>query len=109
MTGIAKAWVNFNGSSAAIRGSFNVSSVTKISTGNYTVTFTTAMPNIDYGITASSSNQGTYGSIICAINSTSTGGNQPRTPTTTTAGITTEQTSIGYIDTSYVCVSVFSS
>jgi hypothetical protein len=109
MTGIAKAWVNFNGSTAAIRGSFNVSSVTKISTGNYTVTFTTAMPNIDYGITASSSNQGTYGSIVCAVNSTSTGGNQPRTPTTTTAGITTEQVSIGYIDTSYVCVSVLSS
>jgi len=107
--GSAKAWVNFNGSTAAIRSSYNVSSITKISTGNYTVTFTNAMSNIDYAITASSSNQGTYGSIICAINSTSTGGNQPRTPTTTTAGITTEQTSIGYIDTSYVCVQVQSS
>jgi hypothetical protein len=48
MTGIAKAWVNFNGSTAAINGSFNVSSVTRNSTGYYTVTFTTAMTNANY-------------------------------------------------------------
>ena len=48
MTGIAKAWVNFVGSTAVINGSFNVSSVTRNSTGNYTITFTTAMPNANY-------------------------------------------------------------
>jgi hypothetical protein len=49
MTGIAKAWVNFNGSgTAAIRTSFNISSVTRVSTGIYTVNFTTAMPNANY-------------------------------------------------------------
>jgi hypothetical protein len=37
--GSAKAWVNFAGSTAAISGSFNVSMVTRNSTGNYTVTF----------------------------------------------------------------------
>ena len=55
MTGIAKAWVNFNGQSGAspvIRGSFNVSSVTRTGTGDYTITFTTAMPNADYSWTA---------------------------------------------------------
>jgi len=45
MTGIAKAWVCFVGSSGAINASFNVSSVTRNSTGNYTITFTTAMPD----------------------------------------------------------------
>ena len=32
MTGIAKAWVNWVGSSGSINGSFNVSSVTRNST-----------------------------------------------------------------------------
>jgi hypothetical protein len=49
MTGIAKAWVNFAGSATpTINSSFNVSSVTYNSTGNYTVTFTTVMPNANY-------------------------------------------------------------
>jgi hypothetical protein len=49
MTGIAKAWVNWNGTGTpAIRGSFNVSSITDNGTGDYTVTFTTAMPNTNY-------------------------------------------------------------
>jgi hypothetical protein len=49
MTGIAKAWVNFDGTgTVAIRDSFNVSSITDNGTGNYTVNFTTAMPNANY-------------------------------------------------------------
>ena len=49
MTGIAKAWVNFDGTGTpAIRGSFNVSSITDNGTGNYTINFTTAMPNANY-------------------------------------------------------------
>ena len=58
MTGIVKAWVNFNGTSGAspvIRQSFNVSSVTRNSTGNYTVNYTTAMPNADAAVFASCS------------------------------------------------------
>ena len=50
-SGIAKAWVNFDpssGSSASIRSSFNVSSVTYNATGDYTINFTTAMPNANY-------------------------------------------------------------
>jgi hypothetical protein len=54
ITGIAKAWVNFNGTgTVAIRGSFNVSSITDNGTGNYTVNFTTAMPNANYSGIAS--------------------------------------------------------
>jgi hypothetical protein len=52
MTGIAKAWVNFNGTGTpAIRGSFNVSSITDNGTGDYTVNFTTAMPTVNYAVT----------------------------------------------------------
>jgi hypothetical protein len=51
MTGIAKAWVNFNGTgTVAITSSFNVSSITDNGTGDYTVNFTTAMPNAYYSI-----------------------------------------------------------
>jgi hypothetical protein len=47
-TGQCKAWVNFTGSTGAIQASYNVSSVTVNSTGNYTINFTTAMPNANY-------------------------------------------------------------
>lgn len=48
--GSAKAWVNFNGNAASIRASFNVSSVTRNTTGQYTVNFTNAMSDVNYVI-----------------------------------------------------------
>ena len=44
----AQAWVNFNGSTAAIRASYNVSSITKNGTGDYTVNFTNAFADTNY-------------------------------------------------------------
>jgi hypothetical protein len=45
----AKAWVNFNGTgTVAIRESGNVSSITDENTGDYTVSFTTAMTDVNY-------------------------------------------------------------
>ena len=44
----ALAWVNFTGSTAAIKASYNVSSVTRASTGVYTVTFTNATTDANY-------------------------------------------------------------
>jgi hypothetical protein len=47
-----KAWVNFNGTgTVAIRASFNVTSITDNGSGDYTVNFTTAMPDINYCVT----------------------------------------------------------
>jgi len=52
--GNISAWVNFNGvSTASIRDSFNVSSVTRNGTGDYTVNFTTAMVDTNYAVCAS--------------------------------------------------------
>ena len=46
---LARAWVNFNGTgTVAIRASGNVSSITDNGTGDYTVNFTTAMPDVNY-------------------------------------------------------------
>jgi hypothetical protein len=52
MTGIAKAWVRFSvsGTTVTVNGSFNMSSVTRDSTGNYTFALTTAMPNANYSV-----------------------------------------------------------
>ena len=44
-----RAWVNFNGQgTVAIRASGNVSSITDIGTGRYTVNFTTSLPDTNY-------------------------------------------------------------
>lgn len=45
-----RAWVNFNGVNGTIRAGGNVSSITKNATGDYTVNFTTAMPDANYGV-----------------------------------------------------------
>ena len=51
---LCKAWVNFNGTgTVAIRAAYNVSSITDNGTGNYTVNFTTAMPDANYSSVAS--------------------------------------------------------
>jgi len=44
-----RAWVNFNGTgTVAIRASGNVASITDNGVGDYTVNFTTAMPDANY-------------------------------------------------------------
>lgn len=63
-SGVAKAWVNFNGTgTVAIRGSFNVSSITDGGTGNYTTNFTTAFANINYSAVFAISNNSSLGRI----------------------------------------------
>ena len=50
-----RAWVNFNGqSTVSIRASGNVSSITDNGTGDYTVNFTTAMPDANYAVNGTS-------------------------------------------------------
>jgi hypothetical protein len=55
-----RAWVNFDGTTSpgTIRASGNVSSVTKNSTGNYTVNFTTATPDVNYAVNFTGNNTG---------------------------------------------------
>jgi hypothetical protein len=54
---IAKAWVNFDGTGTiAIRESYNVSSLTDHATGDYTVTFSTAMTDANYVMAGSALN-----------------------------------------------------
>ena len=46
--GSAKAWVNFNGTNGTIYTSYNTSSVTRNSAGNYTMNLTNALTSANY-------------------------------------------------------------
>jgi hypothetical protein len=55
-----RAWVNFDGTGTpAIRGSGNVSSITDSGTGDYTVNFTTALPDANYAALPAAGNNNT--------------------------------------------------
>ncbi len=62
LSGAAKAWVNFDGTSSGtnktLSDSFNISSVTESSTGQYTVNLNTAMANANYCVVQGSNNFG---------------------------------------------------
>jgi len=46
--GEVTAWVNFDGTTGTIRSSFNIASVTRNSTGDYTIAFAAPMANANY-------------------------------------------------------------
>jgi hypothetical protein len=71
-----RAWVCFNGttSPATIRASGNVSSVTRNGTGDYTVNFTTAMPDTNYAAHATAMNTITN-AIIAKLGISNNAGN----------------------------------
>jgi len=66
-----RAWINFDGTSASIgtgRANGNVSGVTDNGTGDYTVTFATAMPDNDYVVAACGRHYNgvsDHGMIVC--------------------------------------------
>jgi hypothetical protein len=91
INGSAKAWVNFNGTgTVAIRDSFNVSSITDNSTGNYTVTFTNALSNANYSAIISIASANT---AVSSINRTGQILSNPDVPSTTSVRV---QTGINY-------------
>jgi hypothetical protein len=66
-----RAWVNFNGTgTVAIRASGNVTSITDNGAGDYSINFTTAMPDSNYNIVACTSdynndpNRGVMGAVL---------------------------------------------
>lgn len=79
-----RAWVNFNGANGARNGSFNVSSVTRNSTGNYTVTFTNALPDANYALTLNNTDGtasaffscGSFTTLNAVVNTRGSGGAQ---------------------------------
>ena len=63
-----KAWVNFNGTSTvAIRASYNVSSITDNGTGDYTVNFTNALADANYGLLCTSEHDNGTANYVCNL------------------------------------------
>lgn len=67
-----RAWVNFNGTNGSIRSSFNVSSVTVVSTGVYTVNLANAMVDTNYAVQVTNQQNATANTAANTAGPTST-------------------------------------
>jgi hypothetical protein len=99
-----RAWVNFSGiTTATIRGSGNVTSITDNGTGRYRINLTTSMPDANYIITGNCSNR-SGGTMFVAINSVA--GSLSTLPTVD-AFIVVTCTYNSAFDVDYVNVAIF--
>ena len=101
-----RAWVNFNGTgTVAIRASFNVTSITDNGTGDYTVNFTTAMPDANYAVVSTAQRgDSAAGGIIGQVQGTTA--NAYTSITTTSVRIRTINVAETTVDPLYVGVAV---
>jgi hypothetical protein len=68
-----RAWVNFNGTgTVAIRASGNVSSITDAGTGDYTINFTSALPDSNFAGCATANEPSGAFRIACSTNFSTT-------------------------------------
>lgn len=102
-----RAWVNFNGTgTVAIRASGNVSSITDNGTGDYTVNFTTAMPDANYSAVGNCTTNSSFSvQFVSMFNSTVSNANVA--PTTAAFRVSTRESTGSGRDEEYVIVSVF--
>jgi len=97
-----RAWVNFNGTgTVSIRASGNVSSITDNGTGDYTVNFTTAMPDANYSVAGTAGLAGAGGATASSLKLR----DDLTAPTTTAVRVTYVGTA--FTDADRVFVSIF--
>ena len=97
----ARAWVNFNGTgTVSIRDSVNVSSISDNGVGTYTVNFSTAMPDANYSMVATTNR-------TSAVNGTVFNQDSGTAPTTSAVRIITFRVGTGAVDTENNYVAVF--
>ena len=102
------AWVNFNGTSTTPitpRASYNVTSVTKNSTGDYTLNFTTALLDANYCAVCSARQLTSSGYLAIATDVNTSG--TALTRTTSTYQIQCQNVVGGLNDNPYMQVAVF--
>ena len=103
----ALAWINFNGiATVSIRASYNVSSITRNSTGYYTMSFSTATTDANYAVAGNYSAQ--YGvrfngGVTLFTNPT---GVVEVAPTTSSFNIVTTDVAGNAIDPKYVTLTI---
>jgi hypothetical protein len=105
--GEAKAWVNFNGTTSpgTIRASYNVTSVTKNGSGDYTINFTSAFADTNYAVTggAGTSSAG-VGYRFLAVGSGNSGNFSMQT---TSVRVQTAYDALNKGDADVVCIAVY--
>jgi len=62
--GCAKVWVYWDGASSTVYGSYNVTSVTRNSTGVYTINFTTALSSSNYAVLVVAGNSNNSNAMV---------------------------------------------
>ena len=109
---VCKAWVNFDGTTASpstIRGSFNVGSITKNGTGDYTVNFSTAMANTNYAVAGNARFGDNNIAGVMRVVSICSVGTLANAMSTTSVRVATQYSNANVEDCQVVCVTVFSS
>ena len=100
-----RAWVNLDGSgTVAIRESGNVSSITDNGTGDYTVNFTTAMPDVNYSVTGGCLSAAGANQVSLSTKAAS-GGSVPTLKTTSAIRLVSHTTAL--YDPEQVNVAIF--
>ena len=107
-----RAWVNFNGTgTVAIRASGNVSSITDNNTGDYTVNFTTAMPDVNYAtmLTVAGNRVATDQMLSNVATNGNANANNPELYSTTQVRIRSGNTSTTFanLDVTYYGIVIF--
>ena len=87
----ALAWVNFDGSTATIRASYNVSSVTRTATGTYTIALSSPLSDANYSVVATGGNKVPTGIAYTVV----TLNDNAITPSTSGFGLLTTHASTG--------------
>jgi hypothetical protein len=90
--GSAKAWVNYNGNTQTLRGSYNISSVTRTGAGAYTLNFTNSFADANYSAVFGSETQTTL---------------NIGTPATSNLTIVCRNTAGTNIDVAFICAAIF--
>jgi len=103
-----RAWVNFNGTgTVAIRASGNVTSITDNGTGDYTVNFTTAMPDGNYSVAGSGRYQDNSVAGAMRVVSICSVGTLANAMQTSSVRISTQFQNGGAEDLQVVCCAIF--
>lgn len=99
---LCRAWINFNGTVAAAsmpRAAGNISSVTDNGVGDYTLSFSTAMPDVGYAVAGICRGASTDGSVIIIHPTVA--------PTTSAVRIMTDRSVNAQFDSAYMLISIF--
>jgi hypothetical protein len=104
---MARAWVNFNGSgTVAIRGQFNVNTISDNGSGDYTINFASSLTDGNYSCVGACGNS-SFGGMAFQTAQKSAGGTAIVEPTSSALRCTMGQANVGYQDVEHVHAVVF--